>query len=182
MIRKVLPAIAAAMLSGCGSHGLSEIGREPALSPVGSGVVSGTQSVYQYPQAPAAPVKRFSLWNDRQSRLFTDPRALSPGDILTVQIEIDDRARFKNESDRSRTATRTLGLAGSYGVDGIGGEAEAEGNIGSTTATAGAGATSRSESIDLSVAAIVTDVMPNGNLVINGSQEVRVNAELRILT
>lgn len=182
MTRQVLLAITAAMLSGCGSHGLSEIGREPALSAVGSGIASGPQSVYQYPEAPAAPVKRFSLWNDRQSRLFTDPRALSPGDILTVEIEINDRARFKNESDRSRTASRTLGLGGSYEVDGVGSEAEAEGRIGSTTATNGAGATSRSETIELSVAAIVTEVMPNGNLVINGSQEVRVNAELRILT
>ena len=39
-----------------------------------------------------------------------DPRALSPGDILTVRIEIDDRARFKNESERSRTSSRTLGV------------------------------------------------------------------------
>ena len=63
----------------------------------------------EYAEYPSPPVKRFSLWNDRQSRLFTDPRALSPGDILTVRIRINDRAKFKNESERSRTASRSLG-------------------------------------------------------------------------
>src|SRR6185369_2964954 len=100
-------------------------------------------------------VKKFSLWDDRQSRLFTDPRALEAGDILTVLISINDRAKLKNESERNRTAKRTLGLGGSFDVDGTGSSAKAAG---------------------------VTDVLPNGNLMITGSQEVRVNAELRILT
>jgi flagellar L-ring protein FlgH len=181
MIRNLLLAIAAATLAGCGSN-LKEIGQPPALSAVGSGVASGTQSVYEYPETPSQPVKRFSLWDDRQSRLFTDPRALSPGDLLTVEIEINDRAKFKNESDRSRTSTKSLGGALEYEWDGIGSGGTADAEIGSTSASAGTGETTRSETIELSVAAIVTDVMPNGNLMINGSQEVRVNAELRILT
>lgn len=181
MIRNLLLAIAATTLAGCGAN-LKEIGQPPALSAVGSGVAAGAQSVYQYPETPAQPVKRFSLWDDRQSRLFTDPRALSPGDILTVEIEINDRAKFKNESDRSRTSTKSLGGALEYEWDGIGSSGSADAEIDSTSASAGTGETTRSERIELSVAAIVTDVMPNGNLMINGSQEVRVNAELRILT
>jgi flagellar L-ring protein precursor FlgH len=181
MIRNVLLAFAATVLAGCGSN-LKEIGQPPALSAVGSGVASGGQSVYQYPETPAQPVKRFSLWNDRQSRLFTDPRALAPGDILTVLIEINDRAKFKNESDRSRISTKSLGGALEYEWEGIGQSGSADANIGSRSASAGTGETTRSETIELSVAAIVTDVMPNGNLMISGSQEVRVNAELRILT
>jgi flagellar L-ring protein precursor FlgH len=181
MIRNVLLALSVAALAGCGAN-LKEIGQPPALSAVGSGVASGAQSVYQYPEPPAQPVKRFSLWDDRQSRLFTDPRALAPGDLLTVEIEINDRAKFKNESDRSRISTKRLGGALEYEWDGIGSGGSADGNINSTTASAGTGETTRSETIELSVAAIVTEVMPNGNLMISGSQEVRVNAELRILT
>ena len=42
-----------------------------------------------------------------------------------------------------------------------------------------AGATSRTEEIRINVAAVVTQILPNGNLVIQGRQEVRVNFEMR---
>lgn len=178
MTRSILLLLGASALAGCATPNLDEVNREPSLSPVSSAATAA----YAYPESPSQPVKRNSLWNDRQSRLFTDPRALNPGDILTVKIEINDRARFKNQSDRSRTAKRSLNLGVSGDWNGLAGSANGEGSIGSSTNTNGAGATERSESIALSVAAVVTDVMPNGNLVIRGSQEVRVNAELRILT
>lgn len=181
MIRYPLAALALAAVSGCTSVN-DEIGIPPRMSAVGSGVGSAGQSAYSYPAPPAAPVKRFSLWNDRQSRLFTDPRALSVGDILTVRISINDRARFKNESERSRTASRNIGLGAAFDWDGAGTSGSADADISSETETSGDGAITRSENIDLLVAAVVTDVLPNGNLMISGSQEVRVNAELRILT
>lgn len=180
MMRAIFVA-ASAFLAGCSSS-LQEVGVPPALSPVGTGYVSATSASYQYPQTPAAPVKRFSLWDDRQSRLFTDARALSPGDILTVIISINDQARFVNESERSRTSNRRFDLTGAYDLDGIGQEGSVGLDLGSDTESTGAGETVRSEDIELSVAAVVTDVLPNGNLIISGSQEVRVNAELRILT
>ena len=182
MIRLALAALALTGLAGCSSTAFREIGVPPALSPVGSGLAAEGSSIYNYPEKPAAPVKKFSLWDDRQSRLFTDPRALEAGDLLTVLISINDRAKLKNESERNRTAKRTLGLGGSFDVDGTGSEANIEGDISSNTDSQGSGATTRSENIDLSVAAVVTDVLPNGNLMISGTQEVRVNAELRILT
>jgi flagellar L-ring protein precursor FlgH len=181
MIRRPLILLTIAILSGCGTS-LKEAGREPSLSPVGSGIADGSASTYRYPETPSAPVKKFSLWDDRQSRLFTDPRALSQGDILTVKIKINDRARFKNESDRSRTASRSLGFDANVGWDGASTGGKGKGSLDSKTQTNGAGATERSESIELNVAAVVTDVLPNGNLMIRGSQEVRVNAELRVLT
>ena len=172
--------LAAAVLSGCGTN-IKEINREPELSAVGTGLESGPSS-YLYPEAPTQPVKRFSLWNDRQSRLFADPRALQRGDILTVLISINDRARFKNESERNRTASRSLGIRAGWEWDGAGQEGAADGAIESETDMTGTGATERSENLDLSIAAVVTDVLPNGNMVIQGSQEVRVNYELRVLT
>ncbi len=190
MIRVCVCIVTAVLVSGCGSGGFREIGQEPALSPVGSGLDPAEASPAEYAEYPSPPVKRFSLWNDRQSRLFTDPRALSPGDLLTVRIRINDRAKFKNESERSRTASRSLDLDGSFGWNADHGDysgsgsadAIAGGKIGSKTSTAGDGATERSENLELLVAAVVTDVLANGNLMIKGTQEVRVNAELRILT
>ncbi|QPC91102.1 flagellar basal body L-ring protein FlgH [Mesorhizobium sp. INR15] len=182
MIRKTLILLAIGVLSGCGSD-LKQVGRDPSLSPVGSGIDGdSTSSLYRYPQSPRAPVKKFSLWDDRQSRLFTDPRALSPGDILTVNIKINDRANFKNQNDRSRTSGRKLGYDVALGWDQYSTSGKGNAGLSSNTSTNADGEIKRSESLDLNVAAVVTDVLPNGNLIISGSQEVRVNSELRVLT
>ena len=182
MILRTLILCAMAALSGCGTN-LREVGKEPSLSPVGSGIDGGnTSSLYRYPEPPRAPVKKFSLWDDRQSRLFTDPRALSQGDILTVKIKINDRANFKNQNDRSRTANRKLGFDLSAQWDKWSTAGKGAGTLNSATDTTADGEIKRSETLELNVAAIVTDVLPNGNLMITGSQEVRVNAELRVLT
>ncbi|TGQ39516.1 MULTISPECIES: flagellar basal body L-ring protein FlgH [unclassified Mesorhizobium] len=181
MIRRMLLLLGVAALSGCGTD-LREIGREPALSPVGSGIATGNMPPYSYPEPPSAPVKKFSLWDDRQSRLFTDPRALREGDILTVRIKLNDKANFKNQNDRSRTAARKLGFDANVEWDGTGTGGTGDGSLNSTTETNADGEIKRSESLELNVAAVVTEVLPNGNLMIRGSQEVRVNYELRVLT
>lgn len=178
----LLSPAAALLLAGCVNT--AEIGREPALSPV----VPYSGTAVPYPEyaiskAPRTAAERSSLWNDRQSRLFTDPRALESGDILTVTILMNDRAQLRNQSERRRNSSRDIGLSGSFSFDG-GASAAGEGSaqIGGGTQSAGRGETQRSEDIRLRVAAIVMDVLPNGNLLIRGSQEVRVNAELRVLT
>jgi flagellar L-ring protein FlgH len=171
----------AGILYGCAAD-LREVGREPSLSPVGSGLEAAPEGPSAYPAPPPPPLKRFSLWDDRQSRLFADARASRAGDVLTVLISINDRAQISNESDRSRTTNRSLGLAGALKMAGAGSSASAELDIDSRSRARGAGETARSENIRLSVAAFVTDVLPSGNLVVRGSQEVRVNAELRLLT
>ncbi|TGQ71226.1 flagellar basal body L-ring protein FlgH [Mesorhizobium sp. M00.F.Ca.ET.186.01.1.1] len=182
MIRKMLILCSVAALSACGTN-LKEVGKEPALSPVGSGIDGGnTASLYKYPETPPQPVKKFSLWDDRQSRLFTDPRALQQGDILTVKIKINDRANFKNQNDRSRTASRKLGFDANIEWHGNSTGGKGDGSLDSTTETNADGEIKRSETLELNVAAVVTDVLPNGNLMIRGSQEVRVNYELRVLT
>ena len=171
----------ALVLAGCGTN-MAEVGKPPVMSPVGAGLDQRTTASTYYPQSPAAPLNRSSLWSDRQSTLFTDARALSVGDVLTVFIQINDRAKFKNESDRSRVSSRAMGISGEYEANGVGSGASAGLDFGSSTNSAGSGQTERSENLRLSVAAIVTDVLPNGNLIISGTQEVRVNAELRVLT
>ncbi len=180
MMRKPLLLIAGLALAGC-STVREEIGVPPTLSPVGYGV-GDPQAIYTYPTPPAQEAKRYSLWDDRQSKFFTDARALSAGDILTVDIRINDRARFRNESERSRTGSRGLGFGADLSWLGLGTAGAASADIDSSTRSKGEGATARSEDIQLQVAAVVTEVLPNGNLVISGSQEVLVNAELRVLT
>ncbi|UCI09226.1 flagellar basal body L-ring protein FlgH [Mesorhizobium sp. B1-1-8] len=177
----MLALVAVAALSGCGTN-FKEIGREPALSPVGSGIGNGSAAPYSYPEPPSRPVKKFSLWDDRQSRLFTDPRALREGDILTVNIKLNDKANFKNQNDRSRTAARKLGYDITLGWEDAKTSGKGDAGLSSSTETNADGEIKRSENLELNVAAVVTGVLPNGNLMISGSQEVRVNYELRVLT
>lgn len=181
MNRILLTIVMAASLAGCGAN-LAEVGQNPSLSAVGTGLEANARTTHYYPKAPPRPVDRNSLWDDRQSHLFTDARALAIGDVMTVLISINDKAKFSNESERSRKASRDFGISGDYDINGAGGAGTAGFEIGSNSTHSGNGQTARSENLRLSVAAVVTDVLPTGNLIISGTQEVRVNAELRVLT
>jgi flagellar L-ring protein precursor FlgH len=122
-----------------------------------------------------------STWSNASADLFTSPRARQVGDIVTVNIQIDDKAEFDNASDRSRQSSISAGL--DYAFSFKGWNADGTGDIGvdSSSSSTGQGTIDRSEKLRLSVAAIVNEVLPNGNVVISGSQEVRVNFEVRVL-
>ena len=142
--------------------------------------------------APAKPVDRpattASLWQSGPRSLFGDRRARSIGDIVTVMVEINDKAEIDNSTNRSRNASESLGVPNMFGLEQhltriLPGTPDLSTLVAanSDSASGGTGSVSREESIDLKVAATVTDVLPNGNLVIYASQEVRVNFELRDL-
>ena len=174
-----LTALALA-LTGCNSQTLREVGRAPSMSPVGSGLAYGeTPQMAAYPKQPPQSAGSFSLWDDRRSKLFQDARAVSIGDILTVDLAINDKASFDNATDRSRTNSSGINLG--LNIPAIGAVGAGDVNFGSDTSTKGQGTTARSETLKLRIAAVVTGILENGNLVISGSQEVRVNQELRIL-
>nr|WP_255617075.1 flagellar basal body L-ring protein FlgH [Aurantimonas sp. VKM B-3413] len=175
--------IAVAALAGCSTSSRDAL-HEPSLSPVGAGL-------YQYPPVavqPAAfptegPQTPHSLWTDKRADFYQDPRALSVGDIVTVKIKIRDQAKLANTSARSREAGIGAGLdvSGAFGewtLPTIGATLEAKDKSDVT----GKGSVNRKEDIDLSVAAVVTQALPNGNLFITGQQEVRVNFEIRVLS
>ncbi len=180
-VKNTLFAIAAVALSGC-TQTLKETGKEPALSAVDQGTLTASTPTSGFPRKPASAIDGASTWKDGASRLFTSAKALGQGDVLTVQILINDKAQLTNQSDRRREGSKSIGLSASGDVNGVSSEASANGSLNSATDFSGGGGINRSESIRLSVAAVVDDVLPNGNLVIRGSQEVRVNAELRVLT
>lgn len=169
------------LLTGCAGQ-LEDIGRAPTMTPVGHGL-QGPKTA-GYPLSTFAPleVKDYnSLWMTGRDNFFADPRARKIGDVVTVKIAINDKASLDNSSDRSRSSSIGLGgnLSASWDGDSIAGDGSLSGDSGSSST--GQGSIDRSEQIVLSVAAVVTERLPNGNLVISGSQEVRVNYEMRIL-
>lgn len=180
-MRLMLMSLGAAVLSGCAGQ-LEDLGKAPEMSPVGYGLANRPATVYPLSTFAPGGVKDYnSLWRNDRENFFADPRAKKIGDVLTVAIQIDDKAELDNSSERGRNSD--IGIGGSFnaGSNGStsGGQADLSGNSASTSA--GSGSIDRSEEINLSVAAVVTDRLPNGNLVISGSQEVRVNYEMRIL-
>jgi flagellar L-ring protein precursor FlgH len=180
----ILAGICLMLLAVCAK--VQEIGQEPALTPVGAGLRANKVAL---PNEPApAPIYRpgNSFWQDTSADLFRDPRAMKVGDVVTVKISIKDKASLDNTSERSRDSKTNFNLDTSYDLNLPLLKGKRAGTIDSTidskSASKGEGAITRSESIELLVAAVVTSVLPNGNLVISGTQEVRVNFELRVLT
>ena len=118
--------------------------------------------------------------------MFQDQRAAKTGDILTIRIDISDRASVSNSTSRTRDGSESGGASAIFGLEKIVKDivgVDTSNLVGSQTSSSssGQGRTSRSETISMTMAAIVTAVLPNGNLVIRGRQETRVNFELREL-
>src|SRR5262249_26038342 len=129
-----------------------------------------------------------SLWRNGAKQFFRDQRAAKVGDILTVEISIDDNAKLDNSTTRERTGKEDMGLTNLFGLENpiakaLPGATDPASLVktASDSSTKGDGQIDRKETINLTVAAIVTQVLPNGNLAIQGRQEVRVNYELREL-
>ncbi|MEO1549596.1 MAG: flagellar basal body L-ring protein FlgH [Pseudomonadota bacterium] len=183
-----------ALTSGC--ERLSNVGQEPEFTAAGAPAKTFDFAVSDARRAVAVPAQRpvaqgaarSSLWDAGPASLLGDRRARGTGDILTVVIEIDDEAEISNSSQRDRSASENLALPQFLGVpqilrNSLPGDATFSNlaDAASTSASAGAGRVQRNEKITLRVAATVVDQLPNGHLVISGTQEVRVNFELRDL-
>lgn len=134
------------------------------------------------------PVDAASLWSPARASLLGDRRAVVRGDILTVVIEIDESAQISNSSERSRSGSENLSVPGLFGLPQRLDESLPEGassdalvGLDSNSRSSGDGSVSRNEQLELRIAATIIDVLPNGVLSISGSQELRVNFELREL-
>jgi flagellar L-ring protein precursor FlgH len=132
------------------------------------------------------PADGASLWSPSRASLLGDRRAVVRGDILTVVIEIDEKAEISNSSDRSRSGSENLSVPGLFGLPQRldeklpeGASSDALVGIKSQSNSSGDGSVKRKEKLELRIAATVVDVLPNGVLSISGSQELRVNFELR---
>ena len=151
------------------------------MSPVGSGLVADVQPTANAVFLPPARGRQQSLWDGSRADLFSDPRAMKIGDVVTVNIAINDQATFGNATDRSLDAKVNTGFDWKLSRNGSSTEFNPTFTSSAQSSAKGNGSIDRSEKINLSVAAVVTDVLPNGNLIVSGSQEVRVNYELRLL-
>ena len=142
---------------------------------------------------PLPPPKTLgSLWQEENGRayLYEDLRAMRAGDILTVKI-VEQHAGSKSaDTSAERQSTLNNSLSGSamgyVGIPGVrlGGEAMRGMGINGSSANkfGGKGATNRADTLTGTISTIVTEILPNGDLRIEGKREVTVNSETQLMT
>ena len=173
----------AAAGSGCSSISrLSQIGEQPKLSSIDNPTAQPGYKPVQMPMPKPETVSYNpnSLWRNGSRSFFKDQRAHQIGDLLTVTVNITDQANFANETQRSRTATEDSGITAFLGSSLLGQKAASvlPGRFltaDSTSGTDGKGTITRQETLQTNVAAIVTQVLPNGNLVVEGDKTLKLN-------
>ena len=121
-----------------------------------------------------------SLWNNSGSTMFTDPKAHRVGDLVMVLVQENASATRSLGTQKSRKSSHSSSLAGLFGL---------EKNIlpnfnpalamdtSNNKSFAGSGQTTNSDSLLASVTAVVTNVYPNGNMMIIGRREVIINQQ-----
>ena len=182
----------AALLGACGAaQRIADIGQAPKLTPIDNPVQMRGYRPVSMPMPRPEPIvhQANSLWRPGARQFFKDQRAARVGDILTVNVAVADNAQLTDSTTRTRGNSEAAGIPNFLGLESGGLNKAFNGitpskavNLTSASNSTGTGQIQRDETINLKVAAVVTQVLPNGNLVIEGHQEVRVNFEVRDLS
>lgn len=186
--KRSLLILCALSLTACDR--LSDVGKAPEFSPITGNYEHHAMISDRLPETVAEVpiVQRASLWSGDRQSLLGDRRASQRGDIMTVVIEIDDRAEISNSTDRSRSGSESMALPQFLGLPQIidrqlAGDATLGNGVDASgsSSSSGDGSVRRNERLTLRIAATVVETLPNGVARIQGSQEVRVNFEVREL-
>ena len=181
-------------VTACGNtmNKLSSIGDQPPLTKVENPQLKPDYKPLSWPlpdPQTASGRTANSLWQPGARGFFRDQRATRVGDILKVNVSITDQAKLDNTNNTQRTSSDTSTAPKIFGLEKqlgkllpVAGAATDPLDLINTTGNVQNNATGkvdRKETINTQVAALVTQVLPNGNLVIEGTQEILVNNEVR---
>lgn len=174
----------------CGCASVHEAISGPKMSNMGYPAALVPQDQKLLAPAPErTPASANSLWRVGARTFFNDQRARTIGDIVTVLVTINDSAQTSNVVSGARTNSYNAATPTVLGLESYLGKnlpkaynASKALSANSTASDAGSGTIKRSEQISLTIAAVVTGVLPNGNLIIQGTQEVKTDRELRQLS
>ena len=189
-MRALAPLLALLLLPGCGvMTQLSNTGRAPPLTPITNPVSAPNYQPVSMPMPPEeAPQSPDSLWQSNATTFFKDQRASRVGDIVTVLVTINDNATLNDDTAAGRTGTTALGIPNFFGLENLiprwFGKNVSAANLVSATGSSsstGTGSIQRDETVTLSLAGEITQILPDGNLVVAARQEMEVNSELRVL-
>jgi flagellar L-ring protein precursor FlgH len=162
------------LLLACFAYGENK--RAADISPIDRYIAEASQA----PGASGASPGSMYSGASRLADLTRDLRAAQINDIVTVVVS--DRAsavsRGATTSSRSGSARGSIGAIGGVTTRGLSGLA----NLSGESELQGQGETSRESVLTTTVSARVTHVLPNGNMVVEGSKDVMVNSERQLVT
>ncbi len=176
------------MLGGCGALSrLSDVGRPPEMSPTSDPTKDPTWRplTMPMPAREVSPNEANALWRSGSRAFFKDQRAAQVGDIVTVLVNMNDTANLKNVTSAARTSSEAAGMPNFFGLEALVPKTVLPATLltsSSSNSNVGTGQIQRNESVTLRLAGVITQVLPNGNLVVAARQEIVVNSELRNLT
>lgn len=134
-------------------------------------------------QKPAPDYSNGSIWQSASSGLTEDLKARRRGDTLTIVISEVASASKAAKTDTARGSEMSAGIPNFMGLEGTGAASKYLGDLtkmisaSNASKFAGSGSTSRDESLKATITARVVDVLPNGNLLIEGRRNIKVNNE-----
>lgn len=179
-------------LTGCQGQidRLSRVGSTPKIDKMTMPEESENYDSIQWPHGnDTSKPNPSSLWQPGSFSFFKDRKARQVGDILRVSVKVKDKAQLDSSATQSRGAKETATAPAALGLEKLAtgwlpGKAVLSDliNVDGSRNHTGTGKIDRGETIETEVAAMVTQILPNGNLVIHGDQEIRVNYELRKIT
>jgi flagellar L-ring protein precursor FlgH len=191
LLARFAPVTAVLLLGGCGLlQRMSEVGRPPAMTATGDPTKEpGWRPLTMpMPARETAPTEADSLWHAGSRAFFKDQRAAAVGDLITVVVDMTDSANVQNATTATRASADTAGIPNLFGLENLLPKMlpnpinpSSLVSVNSANNNTGTGQIQRSEVVTLRLAGVVTQVLPNGNLVVAARQEIRVNNELRVL-
>jgi flagellar L-ring protein FlgH len=182
-------AAVASLLSGCAAvDRIKQLGEPVALTPIDNPTAKPGYKPVQMPMPTpqAVTYNANSLWRNGSRAFFNDQRAHQVGDILTVKVNINDTAQFQDQTQLNRTSTEDTEISNFLGANALSSSAKnfLPGSVLTASGNSqmnGQGTINRNDQLLTNVAAVVTQLLPNGNMVIEGKQEIRLNTEVREL-
>jgi flagellar L-ring protein precursor FlgH len=176
------------LLAGCGAlTKLSEVGRPPAMTASSDPTKDPSWRPMSLPMPAAQPPpgEPNSLWRNGSRAFFKDQRAAQVGDVITIVVNMNDAATLNNATTATRTSAESAGMPNLFGLQALLPKAIVDPSklmsISSGNSNVGTGQIQRNEAVTLSLAGEITQVLPNGNLVVAARQQFLVNDELRDL-
>jgi flagellar L-ring protein precursor FlgH len=181
------------LLTGCYNLSrLEDVGDAPNVTPI----KDPTKLPNHHPVTMPMPEPQHdhaqmnSLWRQGSRGFFKDQRAKRIGDILTVKVNISgETLKFENNLSRSHTSSENLKIPTLMGFEKYYDKILPNGfdknnllDASNSPSYDGKGSTERSETVAFDLAAEIIQILPNGNYVISGRQEIRGNGELRELS